>query len=528
MYNHIYDYIILGAGPAGLQLGYLMHSTGWDYLILEAGEGPGNFFRTFPRHRKLISINKRHTGYQDPELRLRMDWNSLLSDDPRLLFPNYSASFFPRAEDLVRYLETYSATFSLNVRYATRVERVARPDVFELGTADGETYRCRRLIVATGLSQPYLPDIPGIGLADTYVNASVDPRDYLDLRVLVIGKGNSAFETADNLVETTAVIHVAGPRAVQFAWRTHFVGHLRAVNNNILDTYQLKSQNAILDANVVSIERRGDKLAVVLSFVRADELHKELLYDRVIACTGFRFDASLFDEACRPELVIDGRFPAQTPGWESVNVPDLFFAGTLMQQRDYKKSTSAFIHGFRYCVRSLHRMLADRYHGTTWPRRTIRRDPRSLTETVIERVNRTSALWQLFGYLADVLICHDDQADYLEEVPVDYVHEGRWGHSDNYFLITLEYGPNHASVDPFDINVVRVAQDDADHASAAHYLHPVIRHYSRGRLLAEHHVAENLENLWNGPAHIQPLERFFAGRLARTEQLQQAGAASSW
>src|SRR5262245_54043104 len=147
MIDNIYDYIILGAGPAGLQLGYLMQSTGWHYLILETGEGPGNFFRTFPRHRKLISINKRHTGYADPELRLRMDWNSLLSDDPRLLFPNSSASYFPRAEDMVRYLESYSATFSLNVRYATHVDRVARPHLFELSTADGETYRCRRLIV---------------------------------------------------------------------------------------------------------------------------------------------------------------------------------------------------------------------------------------------------------------------------------------------------------------------------------------------------------------------------------------------
>ena len=74
--------------------------------------------------------------------------------------------------------------------------------------------------------------------------------------------------------------------------------------------------------------------------------------------------------------------------------------------------------------------------------------------------------------------------------------------------------------------MVRVAQNDADHASDAHYLHPVIRHYSRGTLLAEHHVAENLENEWNGPAHVGPLERFFAGRLARTGQPQRAGVAN--
>ena len=40
---------------------------------------------------------------------------------------------------------------------------------------------------------------------------SVDPRGLLDQRVLIIGKGNSAFETADNLIETPTLIHVAGP-----------------------------------------------------------------------------------------------------------------------------------------------------------------------------------------------------------------------------------------------------------------------------------------------------------------------------
>ena len=74
--------------------------------------------------------------------------------------------------------------------------------------------------------------------------------------MFIIGKGNSAFETADNLTEHAAVIHVAGPRSINFAWRTHFIGHLRAVNNNFLDTYQLKTQNMVLDGDILRIERR--------------------------------------------------------------------------------------------------------------------------------------------------------------------------------------------------------------------------------------------------------------------------------
>ncbi len=513
MRRRTYDYIILGAGPAGLQMGYFMQRSGWDYLILEGADGPGDFFRMFPRHRTLISINKRHTGFDDAELRLRMDWNSLISDDLRMLFPNYSAKFFPRADDMVKYLEDFVTNFSLNVEYSARVDQIDRPDQFTLRTVDGEEYRCRRLIVATGLSQPNTPDIPGIELAAPYHLASIDPRDYLDQRVLVIGKGNSAFETADNLIETTAEVHVAGPHALQFAWRTHFVGHLRAVNNNLLDTYQLKSQNAVLDAEVLNIRKQDDQFAVKLSFVRANEVHKELLYDRVIVCTGFRFDDSLFTGACQPKLAINDRFPAQTAQWESINVPDLFFSGTLMQQRDYKRSTSGFIHGFRYGVRSLHRMLGDRYHAAAWPARRIRTDSRALADAVLTRVNKTSALWQLFGFLGDLLVCDDEQATYLEELPVEYIPESRWGNSQNYFVITLEYGPDHARVDPFDIDVARVAQNDAQQAFDAQYLHPVVRHFRHGQLLSEHHVAENLENQWDGPAHRQPLEEFFSGRI---------------
>ena len=41
------DYLVIGAGPAGLQLGYFLDRAGRDYVILEAGSAPGRFFKTF-------------------------------------------------------------------------------------------------------------------------------------------------------------------------------------------------------------------------------------------------------------------------------------------------------------------------------------------------------------------------------------------------------------------------------------------------------------------------------------------------
>jgi hypothetical protein len=302
------------------------------------------------------------------------------------------------------------------------------------------------------------------------------------------------------------------------AWRTHFVGHLRAVNNNFLDTYQLKSQNALLDGNVERIERISDSYLVTVSFSRAKEVKRNLRYDRVIVCTGFRFDASIFADECKPELTIGDRFPAQTSEWESTNVPNLYFAGTLMQVRDYKKSTGGFIHGFRYGVRSLHRMFEKKYYGLDWPHRSLRGEPQALMEAVVTRVNRTSALWQQFAFLCDLIVVEaDSRARYYEELPIDYVHASDFGTADCYFTITLEYGPDHDKVDPFDISVSRIAQDDAMHSHDARYLHPVVRLCRRKEVVAEHHVAENLENDWAGPAQREPLSAFFSRYISSSE-----------
>ncbi|MGC4876320.1 NAD(P)-binding domain-containing protein [Micromonospora sp. DT43] len=507
-----HDCLIIGAGPAGLQLAALLKRDGHDYVVLEGGPRAGTFFETYPRHRQLISINKVWTGSEDPEFNLRSDWNSLLTDDPALLFKHYSTRYFPAADDLVRYLADCAR--GLNVVYDTRVTSVSKADdVFTVRAGD-RSWVARRVVVATGVSELYVPPIEGAHLAERYDTVSVEPADFVNQRVLIIGKGNSAFETADALVETAATIHVAGPHSIKLAWQTHYVGHLRAVNNNFLDTYQLKSQNAVLDGTVEQIsQREGGGFRVLFRYARTVENLRELEYDRVILCTGFRFDASIFAESARPELVIKDRFPAQTPAFESVNVPGLYFAGTLSQQRDFKKSTNGFIHGFRYATRALHHILRERHHGQPWPSRQIAPTPEAIADSIITRINVTSALWQQFAVLGDVITVDGETACYREEVPVAYLRDAE---PDAFaFLITLEYGPDHDQIDPFDITVPRPAENDANAAHGASYLHPVVRVLRDGQIAAVHHLAENLENNWDLPTvHRQPLEVFVKGVLA--------------
>jgi hypothetical protein len=295
------------------------------------------------------------------------------------------------------------------------------------------------------------------------------------------------------------------------AWATHYVGNLRAVNNNFLDTYQLKSQNAVIDARIENIARVDGRYEVDIRYSHARGQTRRLTYDRVIVCTGFRFDDSIFDDSCRPETVLGGRYPAQTTGWESTNVPGLFVAGHLMHACDYKRTMSGFIHGFRHNVETLATLLEERYHGREWPCRVLPATPKAVLEAIVDRINRSSALFLQPGFLADVAVVDEAEgrARYYEQLRRDHVPHCALGRERHYYTVTLEYG-KHAG-DPFAID-----RDPAPEAAQeAFYLHPIVRRFEAGRLVAEHHVNDDLENDWNGPEYVEPLGAFLQAQLSR-------------
>jgi hypothetical protein len=225
-------------------------------------------------------------------------------------------------------------------------------------------------------------------------------------------------------------------------------------------------------------------------------------------------DQDIFDESCRPQMTIRDRFPALDSAWQSVNVPGMYFAGTITQSRDFKKTASGFIHGFRYNVRALALILLQRQYGEAIPHRELEPNASCLTRAVLERVNRSSALWQQFGFLGDAMMVSPDgtQVDYYEALPQDYIHDSLSKAYDHYYTVTLEYGFTEED-DPF--RSKRVAHTDADAASKSTFLHPVIRRYRQGQLLDEQHIVENLEAKWDDEQlHVRPLQAYLEKTLS--------------
>ena len=154
----IIDYCIIGAGPAGLQLGHFFLHVGWDYVIFERASTVGSFFRHFPRHRRLISLNKRHVRPHDAtaEFAFRHDWNSLLDvrwgNETNMVPPrrwssrgedvgtrsanstgapvapmtSRSRDLYPLADRLVEYLEDFSQEQRKHIRFRHSVKKVSR------------------------------------------------------------------------------------------------------------------------------------------------------------------------------------------------------------------------------------------------------------------------------------------------------------------------------------------------------------------------------------------------------------------
>ncbi|XP_078577252.1 FAD-dependent oxidoreductase domain-containing protein 2-like isoform X2 [Branchiostoma floridae x Branchiostoma japonicum] len=534
-----HDYIVVGAGPSGLQLGYFLQRAGRDYLILEKGDSAGTFYKTYPRHRKLISINKRYTGKTNKEYNMRHDWNSLLSDDESLRMTRYSEAFFPSADIYVQYLNDFARKLRLKIQHGVNVQRIwktgNKKESFYIRDQHGNVFTCRYLVVATGIWVPNEPDFVGKEHVTGYENMTLNLNFYRGKTVLILGKGNSAFETADYIQPVTNFVHLFSRSRVKLAWETHYVGDLRAINNGLIDTYQLKALDGVLytDINNMQVIKQGDRFSVrLVNDTEHRGLHDNFAarspYDVIIRALGFHFDASIFHRNIIPKLG-EGekkKYPAIKPNYESMNVEGLFFAGTNTHSLDFRKSAGGFIHGFRYTTRALHHLLEWRNHKIPWPSTALRTT--QVMNTLLKRMNEASGLYQMYSVLGDIIIVNDTGAVYLEEVPVQLLPqlETATGHlaPNKVIVMVMEFGKNFSGpgTDPLRRGTATTVPKNAHLAG---FLHPVLYYYSHlptdddmlrrpskwilPRPTRLHHVIEDFLFDFSSPvSHVLHLRRF--------------------
>jgi thioredoxin reductase len=408
-----YPVVVVGSGPGALQVSYSLGRLGVDHATISADDSPGGMFRRWPFFQRLLSWTKPHApAPRGSRAYERYDWNSLLGDSPdcRALQPTFmdGSSYFPSRPEMEANLAAFAEKARVEVRYgcrwtATRRTSDENGDGFEVDTTDG-TYRCRALIVAVGVAEPFTP--PGIGMEFSHHYADVRPvEDYADRRVLIIGKQNSGFELASGLLPWARQLLVVSPSTVRLSVDTKTLVGVRARYVQPYEDHVLGGGVSVLDAAIDRIEPTPDG-PLTVRLRRTDggaDLNVEV--DDVIAATGFV--APLQD---LPELGVTtfgaARLPVQTPWWESTSLPGVFFAGTIGQgskglQKHGVPSNSGAVHGARHNARVLARHIAESRFGITTERDALA--PDAIASFVATELAESPELFHQRGYLARVL-----------------------------------------------------------------------------------------------------------------------------
>jgi hypothetical protein len=222
------------------------------------------------------------------------------------------------------------------------------------------------------------------------------------MRLLIVGKRNSGFELASGLLPWASEITLVSPRPVRFAVLAR--SPLRVRYLQPYEEYVRGGSGAlVVDAAIERIERSPDGYVVrTQGTTWPGELTFEA--DEVIVATGF--GTPLRDlPALGVATLADGRIPAQTPFWESVSAPGVFFAGNVTQgapglQKQGLAANSTSVNGFRYNARVLARHLAERL-GYGQPRPILR--PDAVVPYLLAEIARAPELWIQKGYLARVV-----------------------------------------------------------------------------------------------------------------------------
>ena len=333
--------LVIGAGQAGLSVGYHLQRLGLEFLILDANARVGDSWRQRWDSLRLFTPNR---------------FNGL--DGMPFPGPRYA---FPTKDEMADYLESYAAHFQLPVLHGQRVTRLWREGTRYVADTGSHQFEADHVVVAMASYQGR--KVPAFAKALSPEIVQLHSCEYKSLsqlkpgNVLIVGTANSGAEIA---IETAAAhpTTIAGRDVGQmpFNIRNYWVQRVflpilfRVIFHRIVTVrtpFGRKTRGKMISTGLPRIrQRRSDLDQAGVTWVDkvtgvsdgrpqlADG--RTLDVQNVIWCTGYDLGLSWID---LPIFEANGE-PRQTSGLVE-DEPGLYFVGQHFQH----SVSSTMIHG---------------------------------------------------------------------------------------------------------------------------------------------------------------------------------------
>lgn len=191
------EVVVIGAGQAGLALGYFLRVQDRRFVIFERAASIGSAWRE--RWESLTLFTPRR-------------YSAL----PQVPFPG-DPDGYPARDEVTAYLERYAEAFELPIELNREVAKVERGDDgrFRL-EVNGRTIVADQVVVATGPFQvPYVPKLAeklDESVFQTHAVGYQRPDEVPAGTALVVGGGNTGFQIAKELSVSHEVVLSVGSR----------------------------------------------------------------------------------------------------------------------------------------------------------------------------------------------------------------------------------------------------------------------------------------------------------------------------
>jgi putative flavoprotein involved in K+ transport len=314
--------VIIGAGPAGLCLGYHLKKQGISFTIVEQNEVVGSSWRKMPDHLHLITLWKS---------------NNLIPEDKTLFHPYKKHT----ANEFAAYLEAFSKKHALNIIFNCKVDQITQEnDGVVLETSKGKI-TSKIVVDCRGyFNFPFTPVYPISGQPPLMLHFKdyknrTQLKDYKN--ILIVGKRLSAGQLIAELtvahnhkifLSIRSHLHFGPPPA----FLNHFLKNLN-IYEAITKYFSDKIKREIEVPMDHAVKKIIDREVTVVRDIQKIEDKKVTFVDGRAEV----FDAIIFATGFHPPSV------QLKNDFESTEIKNLFYLGRNSQ----RTFTSRFIRGIR-------------------------------------------------------------------------------------------------------------------------------------------------------------------------------------